>query len=69
MRHAWKVDYADEGTSPSAWPTLTFWFAVMLNWKSCGASNTKTIVLPKQNPPISWPGRRGLPWRSCEAEA
>ena len=46
-------------TSPNFCPTRTFCPACTPNSKSRGASKTSTIVLPRQNPPISCPGLKG----------
>ena len=52
---------------PSSCPTRTFCPACTANSKLGGASNTSTIVLPRQNPPISCPGRNGWPFRIGDA--
>ena len=49
------------GKFPSCCPTRTFCPACTPNSNEGGASNTSTIVLPRQNPPISWPGLNGWP--------
>ena len=38
-----------------------------MNSKSFGASNTRTMVLPKQKPPISSAGVNGWPWSIGDA--
>jgi hypothetical protein len=54
-------------TSPNFCPTRTFCPACTANSKVDGASNTSTIVLPRQNPPISCPGLNGWPFRIGDA--
>lgn len=54
-------------TSPNFCPTRTFCPACTPNSKFDGASNTSTIVLPRQNPPISCPGLNGCPFRIGDA--
>ena len=55
------------GISPSFCPTRTFCPAFTPNSNDGGASNTSTIVLPRQNPPISCPGLNGCPFRIGDA--
>jgi len=55
------------GKSPNFCPTRTFCPACTPNSNVGGASKTSTIVLPRQNPPISWPGRNGWPFNTGDA--